>query len=100
MSYHLCYHAHLKVLITSRLNAANSSRKSQEAPMAFSLAQARSLCNASELALARASTRNEIGRYSVVQIRQKLDRARKLLDKWRDQSRGQRRATKAAPRSR
>ena len=68
--------------------------------MAFSLAQAKSLCTASELTLARASTRNEIGRYSVVQIRQKLDRARELRDKWRDQSRSQRRATKVAPSSR
>jgi hypothetical protein len=68
--------------------------------MAFSLAQAKSLCTASELTLARASTRNEIGRYSVVQIRQKLDRARKIRDKWRDQSRGQRRAAKATARSR
>src|SRR5262245_41690821 len=68
--------------------------------MAFSLAQAKSLCTASELTLARASTRNEIGRYSVVQIRQKLDRARKLRDKWRDQSHGQRRAAKATARSR
>jgi hypothetical protein len=68
--------------------------------MAFSLAQAKSLCTASELTLARASTRNEIGRYSVLQIRQKLDRARKLSDKWRDQSRGQSRASKAIKRSR
>ncbi len=68
--------------------------------MATSLAQAKSLCTASELTLARASTRNEIGRYTVVQIRQKLDRARKLQDKWRDQSRSQRRASKAAQRSR
>jgi hypothetical protein len=68
--------------------------------MAFSLAQAKSLCTASELTLARASTRNEIGRYSVVQIRQKLERARKLSDKWRDQSRSQGRATKSAKRSR
>lgn len=68
--------------------------------MAFSLAQAKSLCTASELTLARASTRNEIGRYSVVQIRQKLERARKLQDKWRDQSRSQRRAAKASARSR
>lgn len=68
--------------------------------MAFSIAQAKSLCTASELTLARASTRNEIGRYSVVQIRQKLERARKLSDKWRDQSRSQGRATKATKRTR
>jgi hypothetical protein len=68
--------------------------------MATSLAQAKSLCTASELTLVKASTRNEIGRFSVVQIRQKVDRARKLRDKWRDQSRSQRRAAQSAQRSR
>ncbi len=68
--------------------------------MAFTLAQAKSLCTAGELTLVKASTRNEIGKYSVVQIRQKTDRARKLRDKWRDQAEKQQRATQTARRAR
>jgi hypothetical protein len=68
--------------------------------MAFTLTQAKPLCNSSELSLVKASTRTEIGKLSVVQVRQKVDRARKLRDKWRDQSRDQRRATQSAQRSR
>ena len=68
--------------------------------MAFTVAQAKSLCTAGELSLVKASTRNEIGKLSVVQVRQKVDRARNLRDKWRDQSRDQRRATQSKQRSR
>jgi hypothetical protein len=68
--------------------------------MAISLAQAKSLCNASELALVRHSTRNEIGKLSAALLRQKIKRARDLRDKWTDQARGQRRATQAAQRAR
>lgn len=68
--------------------------------MVLTLAQAKSLCTASELTLVKASTRSEIGKYSVVQIRQKVDRARRLRDKWRDQADTQRRTTQAAHRAR
>ena len=71
-----------------------SDQDQKEPLMASSLSQAKSLCTATELTLVKASTRNEIGRYSVVQVRQKLDRARKLQDKWRDQSRSQGRASR------
>jgi hypothetical protein len=84
----------------SHHNVRHSTFTNQEPLMAFSLSQAKSICTASELSLAKASTRNEIGRFSVVQIRQKVDRARKLLDKWRDQSHSQRRAAKSTPHSR
>ena len=68
--------------------------------MAFTAAQAKSLCTAGELTLVKASSRNEIGKFSVVQIRQKVDRTRKLRDKWRDQAEKQRRASQAAQRAR
>jgi hypothetical protein len=64
--------------------------------MAFTAAQAKSLCTASELNLVMASTRREIGQYSAPQLRQKIARARNLRDKWQDQSKGQRRTTQAA----
>ena len=68
--------------------------------MAISLAQAKSLCNAGELALVRHSTRNEIGKLSAAMLRQKIKRARDLRDKWTDQARGQRRASQAAQKTR
>jgi hypothetical protein len=68
--------------------------------MAISLAQAKSLCNASELALIRLSTRNEIGKLSAALLRLKIKRARELRDKWTDLARGQRRATQAAQQAR
>lgn len=68
--------------------------------MAISVAQAKSLCNATELALVKASTRTEIGQLSAAQLRQKIARARKLRDKWRDQAERQRRATQTAQRAR
>lgn len=68
--------------------------------MAFTLAQAKALCTAAELTLVKASTAEEIGEFSVVQIRQKVDRSRKLHDKWRDQAEKQRRAVQATRRAR
>lgn len=68
--------------------------------MAFTVTQAKLLCNDNELSLVRASTRNEIVKFSVVQIKQKVGRARKLRDKWRDQTEKQRRATQATQRAR
>lgn len=68
--------------------------------MAFSLVQAKALCTAGELTLVKVSARQEIGKYSVVQIRQKVDRARRLRDKWRDLADKQRRTTQAAHRAR
>jgi hypothetical protein len=68
--------------------------------MAFTVTQAKSLCTIGELSLARASTGDEIGKFSIVQIQQKVDRARKLRDKWRDQAEKQRRTTQATQRAR
>jgi hypothetical protein len=68
--------------------------------MAVSLARAKALCNANELSLLRASSRNEIGKLTPAQLKQKITRARTLRDKWNDQARSQRRATQSAQRSR
>lgn len=68
--------------------------------MAFTLAQAKTLCNASELKLVSASTRNEIGKLSAARLRQKIALARKQRDKWRDQAKSQRRATQEKQRGR
>ncbi|MBX3436740.1 MAG: hypothetical protein KF861_04555 [Planctomycetaceae bacterium] len=63
--------------------------------MAITMAQAKALCNASELTLVKDSTRSEIGKLSAARLKQKVDRARKLRDKWRDQATSQRRATQS-----
>src|SRR5262245_25006611 len=68
--------------------------------MAVSLARAKVLCNANELSLISASSRNEIGKLTPAQLKQKITRARILRDKWTDQARSQRRATQSAQRSR
>jgi hypothetical protein len=68
--------------------------------MAFTVTQAKSLCTDGELSLVKASTRDEIGKFSIAQIQQKVVRVRKLRDKWRDQAEKQRRATQAAQRAR
>jgi hypothetical protein len=68
--------------------------------MAVSLARAKALCNDNELSLVRASSRNEIGKLTPSQLKQKITRARTLRDKWNDQTRSQRRATQSAQRSR
>jgi hypothetical protein len=68
--------------------------------MAVSSARAKVLCNANELSLISASSRNEIGKLTPAQLKQKITRARILRDKWTDQARSQRRATQSAQRSR
>ncbi len=68
--------------------------------MAISVVQAKSLCNATELALVKASSRTEIGKLPAAQLRQKVTLARKLRDKWRDQALTQRRAVQSAQRAR
>lgn len=68
--------------------------------MVITVSKAKALCTASELTLVRASTVKEIGKLSVVQVRQKVDRARKLRDKWRDQAEKQRRTAQATHRAR
>jgi hypothetical protein len=68
--------------------------------MATSIAQAKLLCTAPELKLVTASTRSEIGKLSTLQLEQKIKRSRALRDKWRDQSRSQRRAVQSSQRAR
>ena len=63
--------------------------------MAISMARAKVLCSASELALVKASSKQEIGRHSAARLRQKEARARKLRDKWRDQATSQTRSAQA-----
>jgi len=59
--------------------------------MAISMSKAKSLCNANELALVAASSRTQLSALSPAQLRQKVSRARKLREKWRDQAERQRR---------
>lgn len=68
--------------------------------MAISMQRAKTLCNASELELVRASTRQEIGKLSAARLRQKETRARKLRDKWQDQTKNQKRSAQAKTGSR
>lgn len=63
--------------------------------MAISMAKAKSICNAGELALVAASSRQEIGRHTAARLRQKESRARKLRDKWRGLSNDQQRSSQA-----
>lgn len=63
--------------------------------MAISIGRAKALCSASELALVKASTRQEIGGHTAARLRQKETRARALRDKWRDQATTQKRASQA-----
>lgn len=63
--------------------------------MAISIARAKVLCDAGELALVKASGPREIGAMSAAELRRAETRARKLHDKWRDQSAGQRRKAQA-----
>src|SRR5579871_2469298 len=60
--------------------------------MAISRLKAKSLCTAAELALVDASSPKRIGVLSAAQLRQKILRARRSLDKWRDNTKNQRRA--------
>ncbi len=68
--------------------------------MAISMVRAKALCSAGELALVKASTRQEIGAHTAARLRQKETRARKLRDKWRDQATGQKRSAQAKAGSR
>jgi hypothetical protein len=68
--------------------------------MAISTVRAKALCSAGELALVKASTRQEIGGHTAARLRQKETRARKLRDKWRDQATGQKRSAQAKAGSR
>ena len=61
--------------------------------MAINMSQAKALCTASELQLVEASRRDELKKLTAAQLRQKVTRARKLRDKWRDQAEKQRRQT-------
>jgi hypothetical protein len=63
--------------------------------MAISIGRAKALCSDSELALVKASTKQEIGTHTAARLRQKETRARKLRDKWRDQAASQRRSKQA-----
>lgn len=63
--------------------------------MAISMARAKVLCTASELALVKASSKREIGSHTAARLRQKETRVRKLRDKWRDQAKRQQRVAQA-----
>jgi hypothetical protein len=63
--------------------------------MAMSLDQARELCNKAEFPLAEASFPPKLSRLTPAQLRSKVERARKLMDKYSDQSRTQNRRSKA-----
>lgn len=63
--------------------------------MAISIARAKALCSGAELALVKASSKQEIGTHTAARLKQKQARARKLRDKWRDQVAAQKRQGKA-----
>ena len=62
--------------------------------MAISIVRAKALCSGAELALVKASSKQEIGAHTAARLKQKQARARKLRDKWRDQVASQRRTAK------
>jgi hypothetical protein len=68
--------------------------------MAIDRNKAKSLCTATELALVNLSGPRSIAQLSGAQLRQKVSRSRKLVDKWRDQSQRQRRDAQAKTGSR
>jgi hypothetical protein len=61
--------------------------------MPISVTRAKSLCNASELALVKSSAQQEIANLSEPKLRLSVERARKLRDKWRHQANMQQRKT-------
>ncbi len=63
--------------------------------MAISMVRVKALCSGAELALVKASTKQEIGSHTAARLKQKQSRARKFRDKWRDQVAAQRRTAKA-----
>lgn len=62
----------------------------------ISLREAQKLCTAQEFALVRAAQPREIGRWSEAQLRKKIERARDLRDKWKDQSKSKKREAQQA----
>jgi hypothetical protein len=63
--------------------------------MAISSSNAKALCSASEFSLVVASGKDKVKTLSVPQLRQTIERARKLRDKWRDQATKQKRAAQS-----
>lgn len=61
-----------------------------------SLREAQKLCTAQEFALVRAAQPREIGKWTPAQLRMKVERARGLRDKWKDQSKAKKRAAQQA----
>lgn len=59
----------------------------------ITLDKARELCTAAELQLVRASRRPAVGKLGLDELKNRLDEARRLRDKWRDLSTRQRRET-------
>jgi len=68
--------------------------------MAISAAKAKALCTASELALVTGSGKQQVKLLSAPQLRLKVQQARKLRDKWRDQAAKQQRTAQAKAGSR
>jgi hypothetical protein len=64
--------------------------------VAISAQQAKDICNADEFKLVEASLPPRIDGVTPGRLRQKIERSRKLQDKYRDLSRKQNRTTKAS----
>lgn len=62
----------------------------------LNLREAQQLCTAQEFALVRAAQPREIGQWSGAQLRKKIERARDLRDKWKDQSKAKKREAQQA----
>jgi hypothetical protein len=63
--------------------------------MTITREQAKELCTADEFKLVESSFPPQIGSLTAARLRQKVERSRKLQDKYRDLSRRQNRTTKA-----
>jgi hypothetical protein len=63
--------------------------------MAISVQEAKELCTKDELELVEASYPPRIDTFTPARLRQKIDRSRRLQDRYRDLSRRQNRKTKA-----
>ncbi len=68
--------------------------------MAIRIAKARSLCTKAELDLVTASSQKNLSGLSAARLKQKVNLARKLRDKWQDQAQQQRRTKQAAQQAR
>lgn len=62
----------------------------------MNLREAQQLCTAPEFALVRAAQPREIGKWTPAQLRTKVERARGLRDKWKDQSKSKKREAQEA----